>query len=113
LILLTERKPFWGVTPANQRKATFPDLTVTVEQDQNGWIKDPALRTRAYNIDTVPPFIACENPRCKNGGLDLYRVLHTNGDGVHLMVCPGHEGYIRGRQKGPKCDNHFRITVSL
>jgi hypothetical protein len=108
------RKPFWGVTAADQRKATFPDLTVTVEQDRNGWwIKEPALRVHTYDIDTVPPVVICGNPRCKNGGLDLYRTLHTYGDGVHLMSCPGHEGYIRGRQKGPKCDNHFRITTSL
>jgi hypothetical protein len=53
------------------------------------------------------------NPRCKNGGLTLWRALHTYGSGKHHIACDGHEGFIRGHQKGPRCDNRFFVFMTF
>lgn len=107
-------EPIWSMTPKNRRPEVFRNLRVTIEEDPQGWWqKIPELRRHEYSVYNVPDYLPCCNPRCRNGGLNIERALGTYGSGRHYLSCEGHEGYIRGRQKGPKCDNRFTITMTF
>ena len=112
---MTTSRPFLGET--TDREKAFPDiesLELTVVQDpyehyaQKAW-----QRESRYTKANVPRRLACLNPRCQQGGLDLQQVILFPSPGQHSYYCNGHEGTPKGRRKGDPCDNRFDITLAV
>lgn len=75
----------------------FPDLVtfeLTVVQDRFGlYTRDgePSSETRLTRA-TIRQHLACVNPRCQQGGLDLTPILGFWSPGQNTSHCQGHEG---------------------
>lgn len=112
---MTASRPFLGET--TDRDKAFPDiesLELTVVQDpyehyaRNAW-----QRESRYTKASVPRRLACLNPRCQQGGLDLQQIVLFYSPGQHKFYCNGHEGTPKGRRKGDPCDNRFDMTFAV
>lgn len=116
-------RPFLGSQPVPFRQA-FPNIgkfSIRIEQDIFGFHTQGAWqRVQNYTPDQPPPeIVACINPRCKQGGLDLRAFIYT-ADGrtgplelEETFHCHGREGSLKGRRIGDPCDNSFKATMKF
>lgn len=107
-------RPFLGTTTdPNEAFPEIKELTVIVTQDLHGYYrKSDAQSISRYTKRSLPRYERCLNPRCRQGGLDLQKIVIFHGDGEHQFSCNGHEGTPQGRHKGDPCDNAFIVTVA-
>lgn len=112
---MTTSHPFLGEAP--DREKAFPDvesLELRVVQDpyeqyaHNVW-----QRESQFTKANIPRRLACLNPRCQQGGLDLQQIVLFSPPGQHSYYCNGHEGTPKGRRKGDPCDNRFDVTLTV
>jgi hypothetical protein len=112
---MAEHRPFLGET--QDRNRAFPnieELDLTVVQDKYGqYTRDGRPREAHYTKGDIPRHLACVNPRCQQGGLDLQRTVMFGTEGQRTVWCGGHEGTPKGRRKGDPCENRFDITLTV
>jgi hypothetical protein len=99
-----------AVKATDTRSVKPPALIVTVEEDFFALLDRLPSRRPAvmiYEADKIPDLVACCNPRCRGGGLDLSHFVRREGE--HTIQCDGYEG---ARRDGQRCDNHWNLTVS-
>ena len=112
---MTRSRPFLGET--TDRQEAFPDiisLEIVVVQDLFGYYTQHSWqRENRFTKATIPRYLACTNPRCQQGGLDLQRIVLFGSSGRHTFHCNGHEGTPKGRRKGRPCDNSFEVTLTV
>ncbi len=107
--------PFLGET--TDRDQAFPgirSLELTIVQDPCGYYtRQSSARESRFTKTTLPPYFACANPRCQQGGLDLQQIVLSWPPGKHTFYCNGHEGTPKGRRVGVPCCNSFEITLNI
>jgi hypothetical protein len=108
-------RPFLGETHDREKAfAGFESIELTVRQDKfEHYSRYPAQREQRFAKNTLPRRLACLNPRCQQGGLDLQQIVEFYSPGEHKLYCNGHEGTPAGKRKGDPCDNQFEITLSV
>jgi len=111
---MTHDRPFLGET--TDRDQAFPDISsleLTVVQDPYGYYAGQASqRESRFTKATIPRRLACANPRCQQGGLDLQQIQFWS-PGKHTWDCHGHEGTPTGRHKGAPCNNSFELMLTI
>ncbi|MBK3798202.1 hypothetical protein GAY33_02920 [Azospirillum brasilense] len=112
---MTTSRPFLGET--TDREKAFPDiesLELNVVQDPyEQYARQAWQREGRYTKANIPRHLACLNPRCQQGGLDLQQAVLFSSPGQHSYYCNGHEGTPKGRHKGDPCDNRFDVTLTI
>ena len=112
---MPKSKPFFREV-ADPDKA-FPgikSLSITIRQDPTGLYSDdgqPSIRT--YTKLDLPRRENCINPRCQQGGLDLWRAVSVYGAGEFNLNCNGNEGDAQRRRASPPCKNSFAISLEI
>jgi hypothetical protein len=100
---MSNERPFFGRETLKFSDA-FPDivsLEMMIVQDRFGqYTKDGQPAERRFTNTTASRRLACVNPRCQQGGLDLQPILSFFPNGEHSLPCNGHEGTPKGRRKG-------------
>ena len=106
--------------PFHQAFPNIGKFSIRVEQDIFGFhTQDSWRRVQVYTPEhPPPPVVACINPRCQQGGLDLQSFIYTadqNGPWEYKQTfhCNGHEGSPKGRRIGRSCDNSFKLTMKF
>lgn len=102
-----------------QAYPSIDDYRIVVEQDPDGLFgADQALGRRiVYRPANPPPrTIPCDNPKCRNGGLDLtiYLIMAEYAGGMdsrESFFCRGHEG--SAVRRGAPCKNRFNATIKI
>jgi hypothetical protein len=103
--------------------ATFADAfptiaNITVEVVRGEYYSAGKPVTERYTERTVRPRIACPNPCCRQGGLDIGRLIQYMVWGAEtkkelVEFCSGHEGSPNGRRIGRPCDNSWTVTITI
>jgi hypothetical protein len=102
--------PFLGTT-TDRGKAFSGIKSVDLRIIQRRY--DDSTREHHYSLTTVPPHLACMNPRCQQGGLELQQLIWIHDSGLDTTYfCGGHEGTPKGRRVGDPCDVRFEIKMS-
>ena len=112
---MSRAKPFLGET-TDRNKAFYgiASLELTVVQDRFGhYTVHEWQREQRFTKENIPRHLACANPRCQQGGLDLQRIVLFSTPGKHTYWCNGHEGSPKGRRQGDPCDNRFEVILSV
>ena len=111
---MSKTTPFLRET-TDRKKAFYgiESFELTVVQDRFGhYTRDGKPRQSHYSKDDVPRHLACANPRCQQGGLDLLQIVNFWSSGEMKLPCNGHEGTPKGRRHGDPCDNSFLVTLA-
>ena len=111
---MSRGKPFLGETTDRSKAFSGIDsFELAVVQDRfEQYTREPWQRELRYTKDDVPRYLACANPRCQQGGLDLQQVVNFWPSGQRTIHCNGHEGTPKGRRLGDPCDNSFVVTLN-
>lgn len=112
---MTRSKAFLGETNDRDKAlAGIASLELTITQDSFGqYTSHTSQRVWRFTKSNIPPQLACANPRCQQGGLDLQRIALFLPAGEHSYWCNGHEGSPTGRRRGDPCDNRFDLLISI
>lgn len=111
---MSKAKPFLGET-TDRDKAFYgiAAFELTIVQDRFGmYTREAWQRESRYTKSDVPRYLACANPRCQQGGLDLQQIVNFWPSGERTAHCSGHEGSPNGRRPGDPCDNSFVVTLT-
>ena len=108
-------KPFLGETSdAGKAFASIESFELEVTQDPDGYYTTEAWqRISRFTMANIQRELACANPNCRQGGLDLQRLVLFSIPGTGSRRCPGHEGSPGGRRRGDSCDNRFEFVLSV
>jgi hypothetical protein len=108
-------KPFLGTTTdVNEAFPGIDEIDVTITQDPYGYyLRNDWQRTSRFSKSTMKRHLACVNPRCQQGGLDLQQIVLFHADGKYEFSCNGHEGTPAGRRIGNACDNRFSVELTV
>lgn len=112
---MTQARPFLGETTDREKAfAAFESIDLKVVQDPwEHYARFPGQRESRFTKDSLPRRLACLNPRCQQGGIDLQQIVEFYSPGTHQLFCNGHEGTPQGRRKGNPCDNRFDIELAV
>ena len=112
---MSRSKPFLGETTDKSKAfAGIVSFELKVVQDRFGnYTIEPWQRESRFTLANIVPHLACVNPRCQQGGLELQRIVLFQSAGKHTFPCNGHEGSPRGRRQGDPCDNSFEIELTV
>lgn len=110
---MSRARPFLGETTDRDRAFHgIKSFELSVIQDRFGHhTREPWQRESRYTKMDIPRFLACANPRCQQGGLDLQQIVNFWPSGERTVHCGGHEGTPQGRRRGDPCDNSFVVTL--
>ncbi len=108
-------KPFLGTTTdVNEAFPGIDEIDVTITQDPCGYyLRNDWQRASRFSKSTMERHLACVNPRCQQGGLDLQQIVLFHADGKYEFSCNGHEGTPAGRRRGNACDNRFSVELTV
>lgn len=99
------------------RSRAFPDIaSLDLKVVQDPWeqyARLPRQRESRYGLSNIPRQLACLNPRCRQGGLDLQQIVLFSPPGERRHQCGGHEGSAAGRRRGDPCDNCFDVSLAV
>jgi hypothetical protein len=112
---MNRSKPFLGETTDREKAFSgIASFELTVVQDRFGnYTLESWQRETRFTMANISPHLACANPRCQQGGLDLQRLVLYQPSGKHTISCNGHEGSPQGRRQGDPCDNSFEVELSV
>lgn len=71
-----------------------------------------------YNMESIPMYYNCRNPRCYGGGVDLHQLIRWHiverkiAEFEDSFSCSGHEGSPKGRKKYGSCDSYFKVKIT-
>jgi hypothetical protein len=112
---MNSRKPASGqIVERNQVFGDISSLELNIKQDLYGYYRQHDWqRKHHFTKADIPVHLACANPRCQQGGLDLWHIVPFWQPGELSLSCQGHEGTPAGRRRGSPCDNRFEIVLSI
>jgi len=110
-------QPFLG-TVSSFREAYSEVKTLRLEGKQRGELARESQSAVNYTESDLPQIIPCANPRCQQGGYDLFTslstVTHNRGTSYEReLFCNGHEGSPQGRRRGDPCCNALKFSLAL
>lgn len=112
---MPKSEPFLGTTL--DRSGAFSDYeTIAITITQDPWAEFCPRkweRTSKFTKSDMPRYLPCANRRCRQGGLDLQKIVEFHLDGEHEYACDGHEGTPAGSRIGDPCSNVFKISLAV
>src|SRR3546814_1098142 len=90
---MTTNRPFLG--ESTDREKAFPNIEILeimiVQDPYEQYARYAWQRESRYTKVDIPRRLACLNPRCQQGGLDLQQIVSLSRIGQHSYCCGGHE----------------------
>jgi hypothetical protein len=106
-----QRTDFSGAFPM------IDEINVEIEESGSG-VAEWNKKSHYSKSTLTNEYIRCSNPRCRNGGFSLESIIREMFFTGKLIfetstLCEGYEGSPKGRIKGKKCINYFKIKVTI
>lgn len=113
-----ESHRFLGGEPTTFKKAYPKVESLRAEVSQHGDVEWEYQKHQTFDSSNVPAEIRCGNPRCRQGGFSMQRLIDYmvyGGKTEHedTLHCDGHEGSPKGRRKGDPCINYLKVKITL
>lgn len=115
---MAEHHRFLGGEPTTF-KNVYPKIeSLTAEVFQHGDVEREHQKHQTFNESNVPADIPCGNPRCRQGGFSMQRLIDfvvcsDKTEHEDTMHCEGQEGSPKGRRKGDPCMNYIKVKITL
>ena len=103
------------LVPFEEAFPTVEDLQLEVQQKMTGDAGGSAI---TFDRSTVRSFVACRNPVCVRGGVDIGAMIQEMARKRETQrkfseLCKGNEGSPKGRKIYRKCLNHFTVAIFI
>ncbi|WP_321507756.1 hypothetical protein [uncultured Methanoregula sp.] len=107
-----------GTTSFEEKYPQIAGISISITETKSGMRKE-YCQAGYSDIKKVPGIHPCSNPRCKEGGLDINRIISDmvakdqSNHKINLRSCIGYTTLPRGNSPGTPCTNDFTATVKI
>jgi hypothetical protein len=107
-----------GTSPFERKFPQIADISISITETKSGLRKE-YLQTAYHDIKKVPGIHPCSNPKCREGGLDINRIIgelvakNKSNIEVRLRSCIGYTTIPRGNSPGTRCSHDFAAKIQI
>jgi hypothetical protein len=107
-----------GITSFEKKYPQIADISISITETKSG-LKREYLQTGYQDIKKVPGIHPCSNPKCREGGLDINRIMgemiakNQSNHEIRLRSCIGYTTLPRGNSPGTRCSHDFAARVQI
>jgi len=107
-----------GTTALEKKFPQVADISILITETKSGLRKE-YLQTTYHDIKKVPVIHPCSNPKCRDGGLDINRIIgemvakNKSNIEIRLRSCIGYTTIPRGNSPGTRCSHDFAAKVQI
>ena len=108
----------FGTTSFEQKFPQIADIAISITETKSG-LKKEYLHATYQDVKKVPALHPCSNPKCREGGLDINRIIgemvakNRSNAGIRLRSCIGFTILPRGNSPGTRCSHDFAAQVQI
>jgi hypothetical protein len=118
IIIMPDTPDSFGSTPFERKFPQIADISITITETKTGLRKE-YLQTAYHDIRKVPGIHPCSNPKCREGGLDITRIIgdmvakNRSNTEIRLRSCTGYTMLPRGNSPGTRCSHDFAAKIQI
>ena len=107
-----------GTTSFERKYPQIADISISITETRSG-IRREYLQAGYRDIKKVPGIHPCSNPKCREGGLDINRIIgdmvakYQSNHEIRLRSCIGYTTLPRGNSPGTRCSHDFAARVQI
>jgi hypothetical protein len=107
-----------GTISFEEKYPQITGISISIMETKTG-LKKEYCQAGYADIKKVPVIHPCSNPKCKEGGLDLNRIIgdmvakDQSNHKINLRSCIGYTTVPRGNSSGTRCTNDFAAIVKI
>jgi len=108
----------FGTTSFEKKYPQIADISVSITETKSG-LRREYLQGGYHDIKKVPGIHPCSNPKCREGGLDINRIIgemvtkNQSNHEIKLRSCIGYTTLPRGNSPGTRCGHDFSARVQI
>jgi hypothetical protein len=108
----------FGTTSFEKKYPQIADISISITETKSG-LKREYLQAGYQDIQKVPGIHPCSNPKCREGGLDINRIIgdmvakNQSNHEIRLRSCIGYTTLPRGNSPGTRCSHDFTTRVQI
>ena len=107
-----------GTIAFDEKYPRISGISISITETKSGLRKE-YCQAGYSDLKNVPCIHPCHNSRCKEGGLDLNRIIgdmvakDQSNHKINLRSCIGYTTVPRGNSPGTRCTNDFSAIVKI
>jgi len=107
-----------GTTCFEKKYPQITDISISITETKSG-LKREYLQAGYHDVKKVPGIHPCSNPKCREGGLDIHRIIgdmvtkNQSNHEIRLRSCIGYTTLPRGNSPGTRCSRDFTARVQI
>lgn len=107
-----------GTTSFEKKYPQIANISISITETKSG-LRREYLQAGYRDIKEVPGIHPCSNPKCREGGLDINRIIgdmvakNQSNHEIRLRSCIGYTTLPRGNSPGTRCSHDFAARVRI
>jgi hypothetical protein len=107
-----------GTTSFEKKYPRIEGISISITETKSG-LKRENLQAGYHDVKNVPGIHPCSNPKCREGGLDITRIIgdmvtkNQSNHEIRLRSCIGYTTLPRGNSPGTRCSHDFAARVQI
>jgi len=117
--MVSDTPDYSFVTTSFEKKyPQIANISISITETKSG-LRREYLQASYHDIKKVPGIHPCSNPKCREGGLDINRIIgdmvakNKSNYEIRLRSCIGYTTLPRGNSPGTRCSHDFAARVQI